>query len=58
MRDTNRAIATLKAIEQLWEELRRTKVNTSEHEMLVKKIRARSAEYQALVDSQEPEKSK
>jgi hypothetical protein len=38
----------LDRIHQLWKELERMDANTSEAEALMKKIRALSAEYQAL----------
>lgn len=49
----------LERIRQLWKELERMKPNTSEAEALMEKIRALSAEYQALIDApQKPKESK
>jgi hypothetical protein len=59
MNEMSRTFAKLQAIERLWAELERTKVNDPEYEMLIEKIRVQSAEYQALVDApQKPEKPK
>ena len=41
----------LERIHQLWRELERMKPNTAESEALMEKIRALSAEYQALMDT-------
>jgi hypothetical protein len=49
----------LERIYQLWKELERMEPNTSESEAVMKKIRALSAEYQALIDApQKPKASK
>jgi hypothetical protein len=49
----------LERIHQLWKDLERTKPNTNEAEALTEKIRALSAEYQALIDApQKPKASK
>jgi hypothetical protein len=40
----------LQRIYELLAELKKTKVNTPEHEALLKKIRALSAEYKALIN--------
>ena len=49
----------LERIHQLWKELERMGPNTSEAEAVMKKIRALSVEYQALVDApKKPEKPK
>ncbi len=59
MKDTNPAIDKLQRIQQLWAELGRTRKDSTEYQNVMKKIRALSAEYQALVDSSEkPGKSK
>ena len=46
----------LQRVYELLAELKKTKVNTPEHEALLKKIRALSAEYQALIEA--PPKAK
>lgn len=46
----------LERIHQLWKELERMEPDTSESEALMAKIRALSAEYQALTDA--PKKAK
>jgi hypothetical protein len=51
MHKTDDALEKLERIQNLWEELGRTKVSDPEYETLMKKIRALSAEYQALIDS-------
>jgi hypothetical protein len=47
--DTKAAIQKLERIQQLWRELGRTKSSTPEYEVLLKKILALSAEYEALL---------
>jgi hypothetical protein len=49
--ETNAAVSKLAAIQQLWNEIERTKPDTPEYEGLMLEIRALSAEYQALVDA-------
>jgi hypothetical protein len=51
MDDTNVAVDKLQRIQQLWVELGRTKLNTPEYQSILEKIRALSAEYQAVVDA-------
>jgi hypothetical protein len=59
MNEINAAIEKLKQIQQLWIDLGRTKFNTPEYKTLLAKIRAQSAEYQALIDApKKPEESK
>ena len=45
------AAKKLDYIHRLWKELERMEPNTSEAEALIKKIRALSAEYEALTDA-------
>ena len=47
--DTNAAIQKLERIKQLWRELGRTKSSAPEYEVLLKRIHALSAEYEALL---------
>jgi hypothetical protein len=47
--DTNAAIQKLERIQQLWQELGRTKSGTPEYEVLLKRIHVLSAEYEALL---------
>ena len=47
----------LDRIHQLWKELERMEPNTSEAEELMKKIRALSAEYEALTHSTQKRKA-
>jgi len=55
--ETDAAIEKVKRIQQLWQELGRTKTSTPEYEILLKKIRTLSAEYEALLpDPEKPEK--
>jgi hypothetical protein len=57
--ETNPAFNKLKRVQQLWEGLGRTKLNSAEYQDIMKNIRALSAEYQSLVDaSAKPGKSK
>jgi hypothetical protein len=49
--ETNPAFNKLKRVQQLWEELGRTKLNSAEYQDIMKNIRALSAEYQLLVDA-------
>jgi hypothetical protein len=57
--ETNPAFNKLKRVQELWEELGRTKVNSAEYQDIMKNIRALSAEYQSLVEaSAKPGKSK
>jgi hypothetical protein len=49
--ETNPAFNKLKRVQQLWEELGRTKLNSAEYQDIMKNIRALSAEYQSLVDT-------
>jgi hypothetical protein len=44
-------IEKLERIKELWGELARTKVHTPEYGALMSRIRALSAEYQALIDT-------
>jgi hypothetical protein len=45
------AIAKLRRIEELWENLKGLKSNTPEYKALIKEIGALSAEYQKLVEA-------
>ena len=45
-----RVLDKLASIQNLWIELRATKMDTPEYETIIKQIGALSAEYQALVD--------
>lgn len=59
MDETDVAVDKLHRIQQLWIELGRAKLNTSEYKTLMERIRVLSAEYQSLVDAmKKPEKSK
>jgi hypothetical protein len=59
MNDTSPVFVKLERIQQLWAELGQTKVNSPEYGDIMKKLRALSAEYQALVDAlRKGEKSK
>ena len=55
MRDINPEVGKLfdklHQIQQLWVEIGQTKKNDPKYEILTKKIRVLSAEYQALVDA-------
>ena len=53
-----KASDTLQRIRKLWAELAKTKANTSESEALIEKIRALSAEYEAMKESDKPKESK
>jgi hypothetical protein len=44
-------LAKLERIQQLWKEQEKLKPGTSEHEALMKQIRALALEYQALVEA-------
>ena len=48
------AFEKLLRIHQLWKELERMKPDTSESEVLMKKLRVLSAEYQTLTEGQSP----
>jgi hypothetical protein len=48
-----RIIEKLQHIKELWIELRKTKPDTIEYRELLKKIRALSAEYQALAGAKD-----
>lgn len=48
-KETSAAVEKLRRIQQLWQELGRTKSSNPEYEILVKKIRALSGEYEALL---------
>jgi hypothetical protein len=48
-KETSAAVEKLRRIQQLWQELGRTKSSSPEYEILVKKIRALSGEYEALL---------
>lgn len=54
--DTDAALDKLHHIQQLWQEIGRTKTDTPEYETLLKKIRVLSEEYQAIVDASEERK--
>jgi hypothetical protein len=57
--ETNAAVEKLRRIQQLWQELGRTKTSSPEYEVLLKKIRTLSAEYEALLpDPKKLEKPK
>jgi hypothetical protein len=59
MNDANVAVDKLKRIQQLWAELGRTGLNSTEYDDIMKKIRAISADYQSLIDAlQQGEESK
>jgi hypothetical protein len=59
MDGSNIGIDKLKCIHKLWAELGRTRSHTPEYETNMNRIRALSAEYQAVVDgSNKPEKSR
>jgi hypothetical protein len=47
--ETNAAIEKLKRIQQMWQDLGPTKSSTPEYEILLKKLRTLSAEYEALL---------
>jgi hypothetical protein len=49
--ETNPALNKLKRVQQLWEALGRTKLNSAEYQDIMMNIRALSAEYQSLVDA-------
>jgi hypothetical protein len=51
MPDSNVAIEKLQRIQELWVELRRTKVDAPEYRQVIDKIRVLSDEYRALVDA-------
>jgi hypothetical protein len=56
--ETSAGINKLERIRQLWEELGRTSLRTPEYQVIMKRIRDLSAEYQTLADaSKKPEKS-
>jgi hypothetical protein len=48
-KETNAAVAKLERIQQLWRELGQAKARTPEYEILLKKIRTMSTEYEALL---------
>jgi hypothetical protein len=50
MSDASIAIDKLRHIEDLWENLKRTKTGTPEYAALIKEIAALSTEYQGLVE--------
>jgi hypothetical protein len=56
MDDANIATENLRRIDELWEQLKATKVNTLEYKTIVKEIGVLSMEYQKLVDA--PEETK
>ena len=49
--EMDRVFDTLERIRMLWKRLGELQAGTSEHEALMKQIRALSAEYQALIDA-------
>ena len=47
------AVDKLERLYELWKELERTKLNTTEYEALMEKIRLLSAEYRKLIEKPE-----
>jgi hypothetical protein len=52
--DGKKAVDTLERIQELWIELGRTKADTPEYDVIIKKIRFLSAEYKGLGETPSP----